>query len=60
MLQEDLKSTVVILVEEKQFPNINVKLLDNNLSKMFAISIVSQNNFCEYPQLLCQAIGVFI
>ena len=33
MLQEDLKSIVVIRVEEEQFLDVNVDLFDNNLAK---------------------------
>ena len=33
MLQEDLKSIVVIRVEEEHFLDINVDLFDNNLAK---------------------------
>ena len=57
MLQEDLKSIVATLVEEHQFPNINVELVDNSLAKVYSNSIVSENNFREYPQLLREAIS---
>ena len=36
MLQEDLKSIVVIRVEEEQFLDVNVDLGDNNLAKLLA------------------------
>jgi len=57
MLQEGLKSIVVILVEE-QFPNINVKLVDNNSAKVFVNSILRQKISASTRN--CSAISVFI
>ena len=39
MLQEDLKSIVVIRVEEEQFLDVNVDLVDNNLATLLASSL---------------------
>jgi len=54
MLQEDLKGVLAILVEDEQFLDINIELVDNNLAKLFDSSLVSDNNFSNYPQLLRQ------
>ena len=58
MLQEDLKSIVDVLVEEEHIPDIKIELVDNNLAKVFASSIVCENNFREYPQVLREAISL--
>jgi transcription elongation factor SPT6 len=58
MLIEDLKALVIQLVEDEQWPLINVELIDNNLAKVFANSSRAEVEFREYPSLLREAISL--
>lgn len=58
MVVEDLKNVIKDLVEDDQFPSINVEIIDNDLAKIFANSIKAQNEFRDYPLLLRQAISL--
>lgn len=58
MLIEDLRAITGQLVEEEQWPMINVELVDNSLAKVFANSTRAEAEFREYPQLLREAISV--
>lgn len=58
MLIEDLKAITQTLVEDEQWPLINVELIDNRLSKVFANSTRAETEFREYPTLLREAISL--
>lgn len=58
MLIEDLRSITTQLVEDDQWPSINVELVDNNLAKVFANSTRAENEFREYPLLLREAVSL--
>lgn len=58
MLIEDLRALTAQLVEEEQWPMINVELVDNSLAKVFANSTRAENEFREYPHLLREAISI--
>ncbi|XP_026284387.1 transcription elongation factor SPT6 isoform X1 [Frankliniella occidentalis] len=58
MVVQDLKNVVKDLVEDDQFPSINVEIVDNDLAKIFANSIKAENEFRDYPLLLRQAISL--
>ena len=58
MLIEDLRAITANLVEDEQWPMINVELVDNSLGKVFANSTRAENEFREYPQLLREAISI--
>lgn len=52
MIKEDAIAVVSDLVESEQFPTINVEIVDNELSKVYANSNKGQSDFKEYPELL--------
>lgn len=58
MLIDDLKEIVKTIVEDEQWPSINVELVDNNLAKVFANSTLAENEFREYPLLLREAVSL--
>lgn len=58
MLIEDLREITKQLVEDEQWPSINVELVDNHLAKVFANSTRAENEFREYPHLLREAISL--
>ena len=58
MVIEDLRALTTQLVEEEQWPMINVELVDNSLAKVFANSTRAEAEFREYPQLLREAISL--
>ncbi|XP_052133580.1 transcription elongation factor SPT6 [Frankliniella occidentalis] len=58
MIIQDLKNVVKDLVEDDQFPSINVEIVDNDLAKIFANSIKAENEFRDYPLLLRQSISL--
>ncbi|XP_053682343.1 transcription elongation factor SPT6 isoform X2 [Sabethes cyaneus] len=58
MVQKDLQECVRILVDEEQFPEICVEIIDNDLAKIYSNSIKGTVDFREYPLLLRQAISL--
>lgn len=58
MVVQDLKNVVKDLIEDDQFPSINVEIVDNDLAKIYANSIKAQNEFRDYPLQLRQAISL--
>jgi transcription elongation factor SPT6 len=58
MLVEDLRAITAQLVEDNQWPLINVELMDNSLAKVFAFSTRAETEFREYPQLLRVSISI--
>ncbi|XP_065201238.1 transcription elongation factor SPT6 [Planococcus citri] len=58
MIIQDVKEQVALLVEDEQFPQIPVEVLDNDLAKIYANSIKGENDFRDYPILLRQAISL--
>lgn len=58
MIAQDLKEIIANLVEEEQFPSINVELVDNELAKVYANSNKGMTDFREYPELLRQACSI--
>ncbi|CAD7091358.1 unnamed protein product [Hermetia illucens] len=58
MIQQDLQEIIKELVEEEQFPNVAVEIVDNELAKIYANSNKGQSDFREYPDLLRQAVSI--
>jgi transcription elongation factor SPT6 len=58
MLVKDLRAITAQLVEDNQWPLINIELVDNSLAKVFAFSTRAETEFCEYPQSLRKAITI--
>jgi len=58
MVVEDVREIVQNLVNDEQFPSINVELTDNSLAKVFANSTRGETEFREYPQLLREAVSL--
>jgi transcription elongation factor SPT6 len=57
MLVKDLRAITAQLVEDNQWPLINIELVDTSLAKVFAFSTRAETEFREYPQLLREAIS---
>ncbi|XP_013115502.1 transcription elongation factor SPT6 [Stomoxys calcitrans] len=58
MIQADIQEIIKELVEEDQFPNIAVEIIDNELAKIYANSNKGASDFKEYPTLLKQAVSL--
>lgn len=58
MIQKDFQECVKNLVDDEQFPEIAVEIVDNELAKIYSNSIKGSNDFREYPTLLRQAISL--
>lgn len=58
MVQKDFQECVKTLVDEEQFPEIQVEIMDNELAKIYANSNKGTNDFREYPFVLRQAISL--
>lgn len=54
----DVKECITLLVDEEQFPNVRVEVLDNELAKIFANSNKGTAEFRDYPELLREAISL--
>lgn len=52
MVVQDLKNVVKDLIEDDQFPTINVEIVDNDLAKIYANSIKAQVGF-HVPLCFC-------
>jgi transcription elongation factor SPT6 len=58
MLQQDMRDVVKQLMEEDQFPQIPVEIMDNELAKIYSNSNKGHADFREYPPLLRQAVSL--
>lgn len=58
MVQKDLQECIKVLVDEDQFPELSVEIIDNELAKIYSNSVKGSNDFREYPTLLRQAISL--
>ncbi|XP_033218943.1 transcription elongation factor SPT6 isoform X2 [Belonocnema kinseyi] len=58
MIQADIKEIVTNLVDEEQFPSIQVEICENDLSKIYSNSNKGISEFRDYPELLRQAISL--
>lgn len=58
MVQKDFQECVKTLVDEDQFPEIQVEIMDNELAKIYANSNKGTADFREYPVVLRQAISL--
>ncbi|XP_043252749.1 transcription elongation factor SPT6-like isoform X2 [Colletes gigas] len=58
MIVADLKECITNLVEDEQFPAIQVEICDNDLAKVYANSNKGTSDFRDYPELLRQAISL--
>lgn len=57
-LQQDFRDIVQNLVDEDQFPNISIEILNNDLAKVYANSKRALLEFREYPEMLRIAISI--
>ncbi|XP_023303515.2 transcription elongation factor SPT6 [Lucilia cuprina] len=58
MIQSDIREIIKELVDEEQFPEIAVEIVDNELAKIYANSQKGASDFKEYPTLLKQAVSL--
>ncbi|XP_051159276.1 transcription elongation factor SPT6-like isoform X2 [Leptopilina boulardi] len=58
MIQADIRDTVLTLVDEEQFPNVQVEICDNEFSKVYANSNKGITDFRDYSLQLRQAISL--
>lgn len=58
MIQSDVQEIIKELVDEEQFPQIAVEIVDNELAKIYANSQKGASDFKEYPTLLKQAVSL--
>ncbi|XP_053983538.1 transcription elongation factor SPT6-like isoform X1 [Hylaeus volcanicus] len=58
MIATDVKECIANLVEDEQFPAIQVEICDNDLAKIYANSNKGISEFRDYPELLRQAISL--
>lgn len=58
MIQADIKDIITTLVEEEQFPSVQVEICENDLAKIYANSNKGVAEFRDYPDILRQAISL--
>ena len=58
MIVEDLRALMAHLEEVEQFPKINVELIDNSMSELYARSKKGESDFPDFPPLLRQAVSL--
>ena len=58
MIQADIRDVVLSLIDEEQFPNIQVEICDNELAKIYANSNRGSSEFRDYSLQLRQAISL--
>ncbi|XP_015435496.1 PREDICTED: transcription elongation factor SPT6-like [Dufourea novaeangliae] len=58
MIMSDIKDIITNLVEEDQFPMIQVEVCDNELAKVYSNSNRGVLEFRDYPDLLRQAVSL--
>ncbi|XP_055297233.1 transcription elongation factor SPT6 isoform X2 [Sitodiplosis mosellana] len=57
-VQRDLQEAIKYLVDEDQFPEVSVEIINNDLAKVYANSKKGNADFREYPIILRQAISI--
>lgn len=57
-MREDLNKVVKTLMDEDQFPQIGVEIVNNDLAKLYANSKKGNSEFREYPVILRQAVSI--
>lgn len=57
-IQRDLQDVVKMLVDDDQFPQIAVEIINNDLAKIYSNSKKGSTDFREYPMILRQAISI--
>ncbi|XP_046421769.1 transcription elongation factor SPT6 [Neodiprion fabricii] len=58
MVVADIKECISNLVEEEQFPNIQIEVCDNELAQIYSNSNKGVSEFRDYPELLREAISM--
>ena len=58
MIAADIKECIANLVEEEQYPSIQIEICDNELAKIYSNSNKGVSEFRDYPELLRQAISL--
>ncbi|KOX79279.1 Transcription elongation factor SPT6 [Melipona quadrifasciata] len=58
MIAADIKECIANLIEEEQYPNIQIEICDNELAKIYSNSNKGVSEFRDYPELLRQAISL--
>lgn len=57
-MRDDMNKIVKTLMDEDQFPQIGVEIVNNDLAKLYANSKKGTSDFREYPVILRQAVSV--
>lgn len=57
-VQRNLQDVMKILMDEDQFPQLNVEIVANDLAKIYSNSKKGTADFREYPMVLRQAISI--
>lgn len=57
-IQQDFRDVIKNLVDEEQFPQIPVEIINNDLAKIYANSKKGAVDFREYPIILRQAVSI--
>ncbi|KAF7404787.1 hypothetical protein HZH66_003693 [Vespula vulgaris] len=58
MIASDVKECISNLMEDEQFPGIQVEICENELAKIYSNSNKGISEFRDYPELLRQAISL--
>lgn len=58
MVAQDIKEIIAGLMEDEQFPSLNVEIVSNHLAKVYANSVKGTADFREYPELLREAVSM--
>ncbi|XP_014608543.1 PREDICTED: transcription elongation factor SPT6 isoform X1 [Polistes canadensis] len=58
MIASDVKECISNLMEDEQFPTIQVEICENELAKIYSNSNKGISEFRDYPELLRQAISL--
>lgn len=57
-IMEDLKSCVLELEQEENFPSVPIELMDPNVARIFSNSRRGKEQFRDYPELLKMAVSL--
>ena len=57
-IQQDVQDLLHELMDQEQFPKIDVHIMDDNLAKVYANSARAKADFPQYPPILLQAISL--
>ena len=57
-IKRDIETVVKELMDEEQFPNIKVTLMNDNLAKVYSNSKRAEQDFREFPSVLRQAVSL--